>query len=99
MPSGPFGSSLLKQELNASGIPLLGIDNVHVEGFVDKCSRYVDYDKFQELKQYRVRPADIMITIMGTVGRCCVGPDDRPAHRPRRREVGRQGGRGSAATR
>ncbi len=76
MRSGPFGSSLLKQELKASGIPLLGIDNVHIERFVDKCSRFVDYDKFQELKQYRVRPADIMITIMGTVGRCCVVPEN-----------------------
>jgi type I restriction enzyme S subunit len=73
--SGPFGSALLKQELKESGIPLLGIDNVHVERFVSDYRRFVDEEKFMELKQYAVRPLDVMITIMGTVGRCCVVPE------------------------
>jgi type I restriction enzyme S subunit len=73
--SGPFGSALLKQELKESGIPLLGIDNVHVERFVENYSRFVDYEKFEELKRYVVRPHDVMITIMGTVGRSCVVPE------------------------
>jgi type I restriction enzyme S subunit len=73
--SGPFGSALLKQELKESGIPLLGIDNVHIERFVANYTRFVDDDKFVELRQYTVRAGDVMITIMGTVGRCCVVPD------------------------
>lgn len=73
--SGPFGSSLLKHELKTSGIPLLGIDNVYVERFVSQYSRFVSEEKFQELARYVVRPRDVMITIMGTVGRCCVVPD------------------------
>lgn len=73
--SGPFGSALLKQELKESGIPLLGIDNVHIERFVADYTRFVDDDKFVELKRYAVRAGDVMITIMGTVGRCCVVPD------------------------
>jgi type I restriction enzyme S subunit len=76
MRSGPFGSALLKQELKESGIPLLGIDNVQVEQFVSSFTRFVDEQKFQELRRYAVRPRDIMITIMGTVGRCCVVPND-----------------------
>lgn len=72
--SGPFGSALLKQELKPSGIPLLGIDNVHVEQFIDRYTRFVDEDKYQELQRYTVRPRDLMVTIMGTVGRCCVVP-------------------------
>jgi type I restriction enzyme S subunit len=76
MRSGPFGSALLKEELTDTGVPLLGIDNVHVERFVDRFIRFVDPEKAQALKRYLVRPGDIMITIMGTVGRCCVVPSD-----------------------
>jgi type I restriction enzyme S subunit len=72
--SGPFGSALLKGELRDSGVPLLGIDNVEVERFVDAYSRFVDEAKFRHLKRYQVRPGDLMVTIMGTVGRCCVVP-------------------------
>jgi type I restriction enzyme S subunit len=74
--SGPFGSSLLKSEFKDSGIPLIGIDNVEPERFVSDFRRFVSREKFLELKRYSVRPNDVMITIMGTVGRCCVAPDD-----------------------
>ncbi len=76
MRSGPFGSALLKDELVESGVPLLGIDNVHVERFASDFTRFVEPKKAKSLKRYLVRPGDIMITIMGTVGRCCVVPDD-----------------------
>lgn len=76
MRSGPFGSALLKHELVTTGVPLLGIDNVHVERFVSSCERFVTPQKARELSRYFVRPRDVMITIMGTVGRCCVVPED-----------------------
>lgn len=76
MRSGPFGSALLKHELTSSGIPILGIDNVHVDRFVTNYSRFVAPSKAQELARYRVRPFDVMITIMGTVGRSCLVPGD-----------------------
>lgn len=76
MRSGPFGSALLKQELVEAGFPFLGIDNVHTERFVADYHRFVTRKKFGELAQYAVRPADLMITIMGTVGRCCLVPEN-----------------------
>jgi type I restriction enzyme S subunit len=76
MRSGPFGSALVKGELRDSGIPLLGIDNVEEERFIDNYSRFVDEVKFRQLKRYMVRPGDLMVTIMGTVGRCCVVPEN-----------------------
>lgn len=76
MRSGPFGSALLKEELVAEGIPLLGIDNVHIERFSGDYRRFVAPRKFSELSRYAVRPKDLMITIMGTIGRCCLVPDD-----------------------
>ena len=76
MRSGPFGSALLKEELVESGVPLLGIDNVLPERFVPDFRRFVSPKKAVQLHRYRVRPRDLMITIMGTVGRCCVVPED-----------------------
>jgi type I restriction enzyme, S subunit len=74
--SGPFGSALLKNELVETGIPFLGIDNIHVERFEASFKRFVSERKFRELSRYRVLPGDVVITIMGTVGRCCVTPND-----------------------
>lgn len=76
MRSGPFGSELLKSELSDAGIPLLGIDNVLPEEFLSSYTRFVSYRKYLELGRYEVMPGDILITIMGTVGRCCVVPED-----------------------
>lgn len=75
MRSGPFGSALLKDELVEEGIPFLGIDNIFVERFYPTFRRFVSKRKFQELIRYSVFPRDVIITIMGTVGRCCVVPD------------------------
>lgn len=75
MRSGPFGSALLKHELVDNGIPLLGIDNVYIEEFRADFKRFVTQEKFESLQRYAVRPDDIMITIMGTIGRCCLVPE------------------------
>ena len=76
MRSGPFGSALMKHELVSKGVPLLGIDNVHVERFDDCFTRFVTPQKAVELSRYLVRPRDVLVTIMGTVGRCALVPDD-----------------------
>ena len=75
MRSGPFGSALLASELVEEGVPLLGIDNVQPERFVANYRRFVTPAKAYELRRYRVFPRDLMITIMGTVGRCCIVPE------------------------
>ncbi len=76
MRSGPFGSALTKSEWVEVGIPYLGIDNVFKEQFVSTYRRFVTIEKFGQLEKYAVRPKDVMITIMGTVGRSCVVPDN-----------------------
>ncbi|MEY3759621.1 MAG: hypothetical protein RIR39_1112 [Pseudomonadota bacterium] len=72
--SGPFGSALLKYELVEEGIPFLGIDNIFPERFEGNFRRFIPMHKYLALNRYAVRPNDVVITIMGTVGRYCVLP-------------------------
>ena len=70
--SGSFGSALLKSKLTENGIPFLGIDNIHIEKFNNSFRRFVSEKKYNELIRYAVRPKDVVITIMGTVGRSAI---------------------------
>jgi type I restriction enzyme S subunit len=74
---GPFGSSLKKHELiETSGIKTIWIENIIDNEFNWNYRRYIAREKYQELKEFTVKPNDIVITMMGTVGRVAVIPND-----------------------
>jgi type I restriction enzyme S subunit len=72
--SGPFGSALKHSEFTESGCLVIGIDNVLDGRFSIGSNHRIPEDKFQELKRFQARPLDLLMTVMATVGRCCVVP-------------------------
>ncbi len=76
--SGPFGSALLHNEFVADGVPAIGIHAVKENHFELSRKWNVAPQKAEELKRYTIKPRDILVTVMGTLGRACTVPDEVP---------------------
>jgi type I restriction enzyme, S subunit len=70
---GPFGSELRLSDLSDSGGRVYGQENVIARDFTIG-KRFVSGPKLSELSAYRVSPGDILVTMMGTSGRCAAVP-------------------------
>ncbi len=74
--SGPFGSELLHSEFQDSGVLVVGIDNVLDGAFSMGRQHRISLTKYQRLERFTARPLDVLVTVMATIGRCCVVPLD-----------------------
>ena len=70
---GPFGSQLKLDEMSTSGYKVYGQANVIAADFT-RGSKFIDDSKFQELSSCAVQSGDLVLTMMGTTGRCAYVP-------------------------
>jgi type I restriction enzyme S subunit len=71
---GPFGSQLKLEHMVSAGYKVYGQANVITADFA-KGSKFIDDEKFQGLRECEICPGDLVMTMMGTGGRCAVVPD------------------------
>ena len=76
MQSGPFGSNLKHSEFQDTGVLVVGIDNVRDGHFSMGSENRISHDKYLELEKYAARAGDLLVTVMASLGRTCVIPDD-----------------------
>lgn len=71
--AGPYGSSLTKSMYVASGYRVYGQQQVIPDDF-SVGDYYISEEKFAAMSRYQVAPDDILISVMGTIGRAAVVP-------------------------
>lgn len=72
---GPFGSALKLDDMADSGVRVYGQENVIQRDF-SLGQRRISQTKYKEMRVYEVYPNDLLITMMGTSGKCAIVPDD-----------------------
>jgi len=73
--AGPFGSSLKKEFYTRTGYKIYGQEQV-ISGDPFYGDYYISKEKFEELFNNRVKPYDILISLVGTVGKVLILPEN-----------------------
>lgn len=73
MKSGPFGSSLKKEFYVESGYKIYGQEQVIADDLTIG-NYYVNEEKYQELKNCAIKSNDILISLVGTIGKVTIVP-------------------------
>lgn len=71
---GPFGSALTLDQMVEEGFKVYGQENVIAQDFTAG-TRFLSPAKYSELKACSISSGDLLVTMMGTTGRCCVVPE------------------------
>ncbi|MBN3471441.1 hypothetical protein G0D98_23830 [Pseudomonas savastanoi pv. phaseolicola] len=72
--AGPFGSALTKNMYVESGYKVYGQEQV-IKQDPTYGSYYINEEKFSELKSCKVQPGDLLLSLVGTIGRLLILPD------------------------
>lgn len=74
---GPFGSALKSVDYLPSGIPVIRIKNISRDGeLIKKDLLFISREKFDVLRRSSLRPGDVLVSRVGTLGNTCIFPAD-----------------------
>ena len=72
--AGPYGSSLTKSMYTREGYRVYGQQQVIPNDF-SIGDYYISEEKFQSMRRYEISPRDLLVSVMGTVGRAAIVPE------------------------
>jgi type I restriction enzyme S subunit len=73
--AGPFGSSLKKEYYVPNGYKIYGQEQV-IRGDPFYGDYYVDENRYHKLRSCAVKPGDVLVSLVGTIGKVFILPDD-----------------------
>ena len=73
--AGPFGSALKKEFYTSAGYKIYGQEQV-LRGDPYYGNYYIGADRYESLRSCSVTPGDLLVSLVGTIGRTLVLPDD-----------------------
>ncbi|QBR35781.1 restriction endonuclease subunit S [Leisingera sp. NJS201] len=72
---GPFGGMLKDLPSEETGFKLYGQENT-ISGDFEKGSRWIEPERYEELKSYELKAGDLVLTRKGSIGNCQIVPSD-----------------------
>lgn len=66
---GPFGSTLANRTLSSGEYSVYSQANLIANDF-SETNHYIDKETFEDLRTYEVKPGDVCVSMMGTIGKC-----------------------------
>lgn len=73
--TGPFGSQLLSSEMLGGPVKVINQRNV-IDCDFSSGDNYINWEKFLDLKAFKISQGDILISTRGTIGRCAIFPEE-----------------------
>ena len=70
--AGPFGSNLIVNDYRKQGIPIIRLQNIKRNQFIEKNLQFIDKKKAKELQYHSYKPSDLVLAKLGDpIGKTC----------------------------
>jgi type I restriction enzyme S subunit len=74
---GPFGSDLLSSEYTIGGVPIIRLQNIGINKFINKGRKFISIEKAVFLGKHNYRTGDVVICKLGDPpGKTCIIPEN-----------------------